>query len=106
MAQSNMDRASLEPFEAARDHLPGPAGCERARVDLSAATARHWLASGDELSNYLTEHIGEAKIAALEAVGQLGVVKAEQVEQRGVEVVNVHFVLGGVESKLVRFAEG
>ena len=37
-------------------------------------------------------HVGQAEIAALEAVGQLGVVEAEQVQDGGVEVVDVDSV--------------
>ena len=37
-------------------------------------------------------HVGQAEIAVLEAIGQLGVVEAEQVQDRGVEVVDVDFV--------------
>jgi len=38
--------------------------------------------------------------------GELGVVEAEQVEQGGVQVVDVDLVLGGVEAELVGLAEG
>ena len=43
-------------------------------------------------------HIGQTKIAALEAVGQFGVVEAEQVQDRGAQVVDVDFVGGRVEA--------
>jgi len=35
-------------------------------------------------------HVGQAVVAALEAVGELLVVEAEQMEQRRVQVVHVH----------------
>ena len=40
-------------------------------------------------------HVGQAKIATGVAVGELFVVEAEQVQEGGVEIVNVHAVVGG-----------
>src|SRR5262249_45062713 len=51
-------------------------------------------------------HIGQAEVAALETIGQLGVIEAQQVQERRVQVVNVDTVLDGVEAELVAFAEG
>ena len=51
-------------------------------------------------------HVGEAEVAALEAVGELGVVEAEQVQDGGVEVVDVDLVLDGVEAEFVGLADG
>ena len=45
-----------------------------------------------QLRHHVSMHVGQAEIAALEAVGQLGVVEAEQVQDRGVQVVGVDFV--------------
>ena len=47
----------------------------------------------------MTVHVGEAEVAALVAVGKLGVVDAQLVQESGVEVMDVHgaqrpFVLG------------
>ena len=39
-------------------------------------------------------HIGQPEVAALEAVGQLRVIEAEQVQNRRVQVVDVDRVLG------------
>jgi hypothetical protein len=44
---------------------------------------------------------GEAVIAALEAIRQPLVVETEQVHHRGLEVVNVNFVLGDAETEFV-----
>ena len=41
----------------------------------------------------------------MKTVGQLFVVKAKQMQDRGIEVVNMDFVRGGVESEIVGFAE-
>ena len=49
--------------------------------------------------------VGQAEVAALEAVGQLRVVEAEQVQHRGVQVVDVDLVLDDVEAELVGLAE-
>ena len=45
-------------------------------------------------------HIRQAKIAALEMVGELGVLDAEEMQNRRVQIVNVNFVLGGMEAEL------
>ena len=42
-------------------------------------------------------HVCEAEIAALETMRDLGVIEAEQVQHRGVQIVDVDFVLGGVD---------
>ena len=46
-------------------------------------------------------HIGQAEVAASVAVGQLLVIKAEQVEHRGVEIMDGDFVLDGGETEFV-----
>ena len=38
-------------------------------------------------------HIGQAEVAALEAVGELGVVEAEQVQDGGMAVMEVDSVM-------------
>src|SRR6185312_16071222 len=53
-----------------------------------------------------SEDVGEAEVAALEAVGEARVVEAEEVEDGGVEVVDVDGVFGDVEAEVVGFAEG
>ena len=46
------------------------------------------LPSRQQLRHHIPMHVGQAEIAALEAVGELGVVEAEQVQDRGVQVVD------------------
>ena len=53
-----------------------------------------------------TRYVGQAEVAALEAVGQLLVVQAEQVQDRRLQVVDVDAVLGDVEAELVGRADG
>src|SRR6266542_4234018 len=51
-------------------------------------------------------HVGQAEVAALEAVDQLRVVDAEQIEHRGVQVVDVDRVLDRGVAELVGGAVG
>ena len=51
-------------------------------------------------------HIGEAEVAALVTVGELFVVEAHEAEDGGVEVVDVHGVLGHVVTEVVGGAVG
>src|SRR5579859_4012134 len=51
-------------------------------------------------------HIGEPKIAALEAVGQPGVLHAQQVQDGGLQIVNVNGVSADVEAELIGSAVG
>ena len=48
--------------------------------------------------------IGEAEVAALKTIRQPGVVEPEQVQQRGVQIVDVDPVLNGVEPEFVGLA--
>jgi len=43
-------------------------------------------------------HIGQTEIATLEAVRQLFVIEAQLMQQRRVEVMDVDFVLHGIET--------
>src|SRR4051812_20973020 len=57
--------------------------------------------SGEDVCHHAAVHVGEAEIAALEAVGEPLVVEAELVEERGVEIVDVDGVFDGVEAEVV-----
>ena len=46
--------------------------------------------------HHFAMHVGQTKIAAGIAVGQLQVIEAQQVQHRGVQVVQVDFVFDGV----------
>ena len=46
-------------------------------------------------------HIGEAVVAALEAVGQVFVIEAELVEDRCLEVVDMNALVGDAEAQFV-----
>ena len=51
-------------------------------------------------------HVGQPVVAALEAIGQLLVVQAQQVEDGGLEVVDVDPVPGHGEAEFVGLAVG
>ena len=52
-------------------------------------------------SMHLAVHVGQAEVAAAVAVGQPLVIQAHQVQDRGVQVVDVHAVLDGLHAELV-----
>ena len=64
------------------------------------------MSSGEELLDKLAVDVGEAEVPALEPVGQLGVIKPEEMQQSRVQVMDMHLVLGGVEAEVIRLAQG
>ena len=48
--------------------------------------------SGEDWVNDFTGCVGEAKVAAVKTIGELGVVETEAMQHRRVEVVDVNFV--------------
>lgn len=64
------------------------------------------LASGEDRVDDFAVYIRQSEVAALEAIGEAFVVDAEEVQERRVEIVNVHGVLHYVVSQLVRLAVG
>src|SRR5690606_32895854 len=61
--------------------------------------------SGDQLLDDLAGDVGEAEVAALEAVGEAGMVEAEEAEDGGVVVVDVDRILGDAPADLVGLAD-
>src|SRR5690348_5911288 len=61
--------------------------------------------SREQLRHHFTAHVGQAEVAALETIGQLQVIQAEQVQDGGMEIVDVDLVLDGVPADLVGLAE-
>ena len=63
-------------------------GIERTRVGYRDGDARNEAdrldLSGQDLADHVAVHVGQAEASAVVAIGQFGVVQAEQVEQRGV----------------------
>src|SRR5437868_6366065 len=58
----------------------------------------------DDPLHHLAIHVREAVVASAEEVGELRVVDAHEVEDRGVEVMDVDLVLDRVPAELVRGA--
>src|SRR4026209_83976 len=54
----------------------------------------------------LSGHIGQPEITALEPECQLGVVDAKQVQDGGLQVMDVYPVFGGVKSEFIGIANG
>src|SRR5256885_8265491 len=75
-----------------------------AAQNTAAADARMTLRK-DVLHN-LAGHVGQTEIPARVSIGQLGMVHAELVEQRRVQVVNRDAVLFGLEAEFIRLAVG
>src|SRR4029078_12489403 len=59
------------------------------------------IGSCDDLVKDVARHIGEAEIAPAVAIGQLGVIDAEQMEDGGVKVVDVDRLLDRLETEIV-----
>ena len=59
------------------------------------------LGSTDQALDDIPVHVGQPEVAALEAIGQPRVVKAHEVQDRGLEIVDVHPVVDGVVSQVV-----
>src|SRR5687767_4711808 len=57
-----------------------------------------------DVLHYVPVHVRQPEVAALEPMRESLVVEAEQVEDRGVEVVDVDGVFDGVEAEVVRLA--
>ena len=51
-------------------------------------------------------HPGQPEVAAVVAIGQLGVIEAHLIQYRRLEAVHVALVFGGPIAMLVRFAVG
>jgi len=63
------------------------------------------VGSCQQLRDDFTVHVGEPKIAALEAIREAQVVEPEEVEQGRVEVVNMHPIRNGVVTQFVRLPD-
>ena len=61
----------------------------------SASRSRH------NVVDHITEHIGQAHVAAVVAVGELEVVQTEQMQNGRVDVVDVHGVMDGVHAEVI-----
>src|SRR5439155_25182276 len=62
-----------------------------------------WTNLSHQWFYHLAMHVGKTIVAALESVGQPGVIQTEQVQNRSMQIVHVHFVFDGVKTEFVRF---
>src|SRR5438270_12515903 len=67
-----------------------------ARRNTDPRTKRYTRLSNDAFDNFAM-HVREAEISALEAVRQLQMIQPEQMQNGRIQIVNMHFVLGGIE---------
>ena len=51
------------------------------------------------LRHHFAEHIGQAEIAALEFVDQFFVIESQATQNRGLQIMHVHFVTGNMVSE-------
>jgi len=61
--------------------------------------------SAHQLVHHFTVNIGKSKVPALESVGQFGMIDAETMENRCVQVVNVHRIARDVVAEVVRLTD-
>src|SRR5438034_708711 len=59
----------------------------------------------DHLCNDMARHVGQSKVAALEAEGEAKVVETEQVQNGGMQVVDMDDVLDAVVADVVGLPE-
>ena len=72
----------------------------------AACEARTRPASRQNACHHVAGHVGQAEVAALVAVGQPGVVDAEQAQHRGVEIVGVNAIVSRRCSRIRRSRRG
>ena len=80
------------------------AGCCGRRLKRKRVAKRYCFRYAKICLTTLPCNVGQAVVAALEAEGQAFVVEAEQVQDRGLQVVDVDLVLGDREAELVGLA--
>ena len=85
----------------ARDEKPGARGVAPGLWVLYGQRA-----SRQQVADHVAGDVGEAEVAAAEAIGQPLVVDAEQVQDGGVQVVDVDRVRGDVVAEVVGRAVG
>src|SRR5262245_56484742 len=59
----------------------------------------------DNLGDQVAIHIGEAHVAPIESIRELRVIQTEQVQDRGVEIMNRRHLLFGLEAKFITGAD-
>ena len=67
---------------------------------MSSAAFLHWICSRDDVVDYIPGYVGQSVIAAAVAIGELGVVDAEQIQDGRVNVVDMHGLIDCLPAKL------
>ena len=81
------------------DHSTRQAGAWRSR-EATPVSLR-----AQKLVHHFSVNVGQAEVAALESVSQPGVIDAETVQNRRVQIVNVHRIARDVVAEVVRLAD-
>src|SRR6266480_4306657 len=74
------------------------------RPRSESSCRRNYLeSSGQKLLNHVSSYVSETEFATHIFIGQPSVVKAQAVQQRGLQVVNVDGILHDVQTIIIRF---
>src|SRR5205814_8009346 len=57
--------------------------------------------SGDDVAHHFAVHVGQPEVAAAITVGELFVIEAQEIENGGVQVVDVDAVFDGVHAEFI-----
>ena len=95
-------RRLRQPAAGRRREAGRPRRSRPTRSTRRSSTRRSGRPSRQQLLDDVAMNAGQPHVEALRAERQLRVVEAEQVQQRGVQVVDVDLVLDGVEPEVVR----
>ena len=79
---------------------------ETTNSEETKASAKRSFTLREDFADHVAVHISKPVIASAVAVSQLLVINAEQVKNRGVEIVNVNFVLRDSRANIVGAAVG
>ena len=71
------------------------------RTSSSTRAREHGPHSGEDLAGDAAADVGEPKVAAAVAVGQPFVIQAHEVQDRGVQVVNMHAIFDRLHAQFV-----
>jgi hypothetical protein len=99
--QAGQDAGQREQRAATSGMWRGHATPNRGRAAYALAKMTRSspsILSREQLLHHLPRHVGKAELAALGLVGELEVIEAQEVQNRGVQVVDVHEIFGDVEA--------
>jgi hypothetical protein len=74
--------------------------------DFSAqATGRGAPASDNQRWDYVSAYVSQPEIPALDLIGQLGVIEAQQMQQGRMQIMDVDLIFHHIEAKFVGLAD-